>query len=172
MSSQLLRQDLIPILGSYVILMGVLAFGLRLQRRGRTPSAHETGVADPAAREPAAADPAAHEAAVAAPAAPAAATADPVGSAPTDAGGKAPSRVARRVRPGWPRFAVQVGGTVLGGYVLLMAVVVGYYYGVAKVAGQFLDSAVTGSALLLAVSLPVFAVRSWLTEWRRRRPGR
>jgi hypothetical protein len=142
MSSQLLRQDLIPIGTGYLILMAVLAAGLRLLLRGRGDQP------DPADAEPGGAEP---------------------GGA--GSGGKAPSRVARRVRPGWPRFAVQVGGTVLGGYLVLLAVDVGYYYGVARVAGQFLDSAVTGTALLLAVSLPLFAIRSWLAE-RRQDQGR
>jgi hypothetical protein len=142
MSSQLLRQDLIPIGIGYLILMAVLAAGLRLLLRGRGDQA------DPADAEPGGAEP---------------------GGA--GSGGKAPSRVARRVRPGWPRFAVQVGGTVLGGYLVLLAVDIGYYYGVARVAGQFLDSAVTGTALLLAVSLPLFAIRSWLAE-RRQDQGR
>jgi hypothetical protein len=61
-----------------------------------------------------------------------------------------------------------VAGTALGGYLVLQAVVIGYYYGVAKVAGQFLDSAFTGTALLLGISLPLFAARSWLYERRRR----
>jgi hypothetical protein len=147
MSSQLLRQDLIPIGIGYLILMAVLAAGLRLLLRGRGDQA------DPADAEPGGAEPGG---------------AEPGGAG---SGGKAPSRVARRVRPGWPRFAVQVGGTVLGGYLVLLAVDVGYYYGVARVAGQFLDSAVTGTALLLAVSLPLFAIRSWLAE-RRQDQGR
>jgi Family of unknown function (DUF6256) len=147
MSSQLLRQDLIPIGIGYLILMAVLAAGLRLLLRGRGDQA------DPADAEPGGAEPGG---------------AEPGGAG---SGGKAPSRVARRVRPGWPRFAVQVGGTVLGGYLVLLAVDIGYYYGVARVAGQFLDSAVTGTALLLAVSLPLFAIRSWLAE-RRQDQGR
>jgi Family of unknown function (DUF6256) len=55
--------------------------------------------------------------------------------------------------------------------------VVLYYYGVAKVGGSFLDSEFSGSALLLAISLPVFFLASWLTQrWltqrKRDRPGR
>ncbi len=60
----------------------------------------------------------------------------------------------------------------LAGYLLLTAVVVLYYYGVAKVGGSFLDSAFTGSALLLGISLPVFFAASWLSQRRRDRPGR
>jgi hypothetical protein len=67
---------------------------------------------------------------------------------------------------GWLALAAHVAADVIGGYMLLGAVVVAYYYGVAKVGSNFLASAFTGSALLLAVSLPVFAAASLLT-WRR-----
>ena len=50
-----------------------------------------------------------------------------------------------------------------------MAVVVLYYYGVARVGGTFIASAFTGCALLIALSTPVFALASWLTERRRAR---
>jgi hypothetical protein len=57
--------------------------------------------------------------------------------------------------------------------VLLMAVVILYYYGVARVAGNFLVSAFTGCAVLIGLSAPVFAAASWLAERRARRgPGR
>ena len=59
-------------------------------------------------------------------------------------------------------------GTVIGGYLLLQAVVVAYYYGVARVGPGFLESAVTGTALLLGLAAPVFAAASWLDERRRR----
>ena len=68
---------------------------------------------------------------------------------------------------GWPALLVHVAADVTGGYLLLMAVVVAYYYGVAKVGSNFLASAFSGSALLLAVCLPVFTLASWLS-WRRR----
>jgi hypothetical protein len=61
-----------------------------------------------------------------------------------------------------------VASTVVGGYLLLIAVVVAYYFGVARVGPGFLESAVTGTALLLALAAPVFAALSWLTERRRR----
>ena len=51
-------------------------------------------------------------------------------------------------------------------------VVVAYYYGVARVGGQFLQSAFTGTALLLGIATPVFAVTSWLVERARRRGSR
>ncbi|MGK5532584.1 DUF6256 family protein [Streptomyces sp. URMC 129] len=76
----------------------------------------------------------------------------------------APRGAARR---GWPGLIRQVAGTALGGYVLLMAVVVGYYYGVARVSGRFLMSACTGSATLIGLTLPLYLAVSWLVERRR-----
>jgi hypothetical protein len=82
---------------------------------------------------------------------------------------RALSRVAAKPGPGWLRLLRLMLGTAFGGYLLLMAIVVIYYYGVARVAGRFLESAFTGCAVLLAVSLPLFALASWLLElWRRR----
>jgi hypothetical protein len=66
-----------------------------------------------------------------------------------------------------------VAATFVGGYLLLMAVVIGYYYGVARVSGNFIESAFTGCALLLGLSAPVFAAASWLDErFHRRRATR
>lgn len=125
MSSSLIRQDLIPIISGYVLLMAALALGLRLSRRPRRPP---------------------------------------------------PGRLGRRLpdwfRHGWPRLLRHLAGTALGGYLLLMIVVIAYYYGVARVAGSFLDSAITGGLLLIGLSLPLFAGASWLTEQRLRRAGR
>jgi len=53
--------------------------------------------------------------------------------------------------------------TTIGGYVLLMAAVTAYYYGVARVGGAFLSSASTGTALLIGLSLPIFAALSWIS---------
>ena len=61
-----------------------------------------------------------------------------------------------------------MAGTVVGWYLLLMAVVVAYYFGVARVGPGFLESAVTGTALLLGLAAPVFAALSWLAERRGR----
>jgi small-conductance mechanosensitive channel len=113
MSSSLVRQDLVPIVSGYLILMAALGVGLWLSRR--------------------------------------------------------PARAERSSRRGWPRLLRHLAGTAVGGYVLLMAIVVLYYYLVARVAGSFLDSAVTGCATLIGLSLPVFAGASWLAE---RRSGR
>jgi Co/Zn/Cd efflux system component len=120
LSSHLIRSDLVPILGGYLILMIVLAAGLwSLGRRL--------------------------------------------------AAGKPISRLTGRRDRGWLAFAWHVLADALGGYLLLMAVVVLYYYGVARVGSDFLLSAVTGSLLLLGIALPLFFVASWLTE-RRQRP--
>jgi Family of unknown function (DUF6256) len=85
--------------------------------------------------------------------------------APSDpAPGAAPPDPART---GWAALR-HVAGTVVGGYLLLMAVVVAYYFGVARVGPGFLESAVTGTALLLGLAAPVFVALSWLADRRRR----
>src|SRR5580658_9135411 len=56
----------------------------------------------------------------------------------------------------------QVATTVICGYVLLMAVIVAYYFGVARVGSGFLESALTGTALLVGLATPVFVALSWL----------
>ena len=73
---------------------------------------------------------------------------------------------------GWLRLARLYAGTAIGGYLLLMAVVILYYYGVARVGGAFIESAFTGCALLIALTTPVFALASWLTVGRRDRAAR
>lgn len=120
LSSHLLRSDLDPILGGYLILMIILAVGLRTLGRRL-------------------------------------------------AAGKPISRRTGRLDRGWLAFGVHVLADVLGGYLLLMAVVVLYYYGVARVGSDFLLSAVTGSLLLLGIALPLFFLASWLTL-RRQQP--
>lgn len=71
---------------------------------------------------------------------------------------------------GWPGLIRQMAGTALGGYMLLMLVVVGYYKGIAHVPGQFLASAFTGCALLIGVTTPIFLAASWLDVRLRSRP--
>jgi len=91
---------------------------------------------------------------------------------PADAAaGPARATGASGPRPGWGRLIRHYAGTAAGGYLLLMAVVILYYYGVARVGGAFIASAFTGSALLIALSTPVYALASWLAE-RHRRAGR
>jgi hypothetical protein len=53
-----------------------------------------------------------------------------------------------------------VTGTAVGGYLLLMAVVIANYYGVARAAGDFITSAFTGTAMLIAIALPLWAAAS------------
>jgi Family of unknown function (DUF6256) len=68
--------------------------------------------------------------------------------------------------PGWLRVVTQYAYTAVGGYLLLMLVVVVYYFGVARVGGNFIESAFTGCALLVGLSAPVFLVVSWLVKRR------
>jgi len=82
--------------------------------------------------------------------------------------GPSPAGSGRRSRQA--ALARQVTGTVVGGYLLLMAVVVAYYYAVARVGPGFLESAVTGTALLVGLAAPVFVAASWLAG-RLRRDG-
>jgi Co/Zn/Cd efflux system component len=120
MSSHLIRSDLDPILGGYLILMIILAVGLRTLR-------HRV------------------------------------------AAGKPMTRLTGRRDRGWRALVLHVLADALGGYLLLMAVVFLYYYGVARVGSDFLLSAVTGSLLLLGISLPLFFAASWLTQRRQQR---
>jgi Family of unknown function (DUF6256)/Family of unknown function (DUF6186) len=91
----------------------------------------------------------------------------PAGSSPAASGPPGSRRDS-----GWAAQARHVTGTVVAGYLLLMAVVVAYYYAVARVGPGFLQSAVTGTALLVGLAAPVFAAASWLAEQLRRRRGR
>jgi Family of unknown function (DUF6256)/Family of unknown function (DUF6186) len=80
-----------------------------------------------------------------------------------------PGSAGSRQDSGWAVQARHVAGTVAGGYLLLLAVVVAYYYGVARVGPGFLQSAVTGTALLIGLAVPVFAAASSLAQWLGRR---
>jgi Family of unknown function (DUF6256) len=136
------RQALIPMAAGYLILMSALGFGLlRLYRPG--PSGRDERPDAPRATPPGPA--------------PGATPPDPApGATPLDP-----------ARTGWAALR-HVAGTVVGGYLLLMAVVVAYYFGVARVGPGFLESAVSGTALLLGLSAPVFLGLSWLADRRRR----
>jgi Family of unknown function (DUF6256) len=151
MSSSLIRQDLVPMIVGYALIMGSLATGLRIvQRSGRaeaagTGDAEATGTGD----------------------AKAAGTGDPTGASPVTARARRRSMV--RMEPGWRRLVAHWLGTAVGGYLLLMAVIIAYYYGVARVAGNFVDSAFSGCAMLIGLATPVFFVLSWLVQrkgWR------
>ncbi len=145
MSAHLLRQDFVPMVAGYLIIMAALGTGLRLHQR----SAAAGLPAEPAVPGRPPAGP---------PAAPAVPGRPPAGP---------PAAPAVPLR--WGRLARHVTGTAAGGYLLLVLVVIGYYYGVARVGGAFIKSAFTGCALLTALALPVFAVLSWLSERRRAR---
>lgn len=80
---------------------------------------------------------------------------------------------ARRLAPaparrGWSALVRHVTGTALGGYMMLVAVAVSYYHGVAHVGGRFLSSAITGPALLAGITLPAFLLASWIATRRHR----
>lgn len=64
---------------------------------------------------------------------------------------------------GWAALIRHVLATTIGGYLMLMAVVAVYYYGIARVDGAFLYSAVTGTALLIGLTMPIFAAVSWIS---------
>jgi Family of unknown function (DUF6256) len=144
------RQALIPMSAGYLILMSALGFGLRRLYRPRgAPSGAEPPPGQGEQPEQAPATP------------PDNVPATPPGGAPATPPG--PGQ-----RTGRAALARQIAGTVIGGYLLLMAVIVAYYFGVARVGPGFLESALTGTALLLGLAAPVFVALSWLAERRGR----
>jgi hypothetical protein len=144
------RQALIPMAAGYLILMSALGFGLRrlYRPRGSPPGAEPPpGQGEQPDRAPA----------------------TPPGRAPATPPGRAPATPpGPGQRTGRAALARQIASTVIGGYLLLMAVIVGYYFGVARVGPGFLESALTGTALLLGLAAPVFVALSWLAERRGR----
>ena len=144
------RQALIPMSAGYLILMSALGFGLhRLYRPRGAPSGAEPS---PGQGEQ-----------------PAQAPATPPVKAPATTPGRVPATPSGpQPRTGRAALARQIAGTVIGGYLLLMAVIVAYYLGVARVGPGFLESALTGTALLLGLAAPVFVALSWLAERRGR----
>ncbi|KAB8166528.1 hypothetical protein FH609_003080 [Streptomyces sp. 3MP-14] len=68
-------------------------------------------------------------------------------------------------RRGRAALVWRVAETVLGGWAVLVVVLLGYYYGLADLGGNFLVGGLTGSAALLAIALPLFALASW--GWER-----
>jgi Family of unknown function (DUF6256) len=144
------RQALIPMSAGYLILMSALGFGLRRLYRPRgAPSGAEP---PPGQGEQ-----------------PEQAPATPPGNVPATPPGRMPATPpGPGQRTGRAALARQIAGTVIGGYLLLMAVIVAYYFGVARVGPGFLESALTGTALLLGLAAPVFVALSWLAERRDR----
>jgi hypothetical protein len=167
-SSSLIRQDVLPVGVGYLLVMGALGTGLWLIQRQ-----HRAGAAAGLRPDPEAA-PAAGSGGREADGASGVRGREADGASGVrgrEAGATAgPVATAAGPRPDWLRLARHYAGTAAGGYLLLMAVVVLYYYGVARVGGTFIASAFTGCALLIALSTPVFALASWLTERRRARP--
>ena len=152
------RQALIPMSAGYLILMAALAFGLRRLYRPRgAPSGAEPPPGQGEQPEQAPAPP------------PGNVPATPPGRVPVTPPGRVPvTPPGPGQRTGRATLARQIAGTVIGGYLLLMAVIVAYYFGVARVGPGFLESALTGTALLLGLAAPVFVALSWLTERRGR----
>ncbi|HME66079.1 MAG TPA: DUF6256 family protein [Streptosporangiaceae bacterium] len=150
------RQALIPMSAGYLILITALGFGLRRLYRPRGA---------PSGAEP---SPGQGEQPGQAPPAPPGQGEQPE-QAPATPPGRAPaSPPGPGQRTGRAALARQIASTVIGGYLLLMAVIVAYYFGVARVGPGFLESALTGTALLLALAAPVFVALSWLAERRGR----
>ena len=140
------RQALIPMAAGYLIWMSALGLGLyRLYHPRGSPSA----ATEPPSQTP--------------PPPPSQEPPPPPG--PSQEPPPPPGKGQRAGRAAWLR---QIAGTVIFGYLLLMAVIVAYYFGVAKVGPGFLESALTGTALLLGLATPVFAALSWLAERRSR----
>jgi hypothetical protein len=150
------RQALIPMSAGYLILMSALGFGLyRLYRPRGAPSGAEPSPGQ--GEQPEQAPPAPPG----------------QGEQPEQAPATSPARAPATPpgpgqRTGRAALARQIASTVIGGYLLLMAVIVAYYFGVARVGPGFLESALTGTALLLALAAPVFVALSWLAERRDR----
>jgi hypothetical protein len=189
MSSSLIRQDLGPMVVGYLLVMGSLAIGLRIvQRPGKAKAASAAGADKPATADNtaeatsateadglAAADQKARAGQVASRAAAtgAAGGADNVqaGRPPATAGQVTGAGWLRALAPdpGWRRLAIFSLSTAVGGYLLLMAVIIGYYFGISPVAGNFVHSAFSGCAMLIGLAAPVFIALSWLAErkgWR------
>jgi Family of unknown function (DUF6256) len=155
MSSALIRQDLVPMVVGYVLIMGALAIGLLLVRRSAARSeaagASVAGGQPRPARTPAA-EPGQQE-------------------LEADRGSRSGRLgVTARVRPGWLRLGIHSLATAVGGYLVLMAVIILYYVGVRPPgAGNSVDSAFSGCAMLIGLAAPVFLALSWLADlkgWR------
>jgi len=77
-------------------------------------------------------------------------------------------------RPGgWPSLIRHLVGTALGGYAVLMVVVVLYYALIARQGRGFLRSAFTGNAMLaFGIAVPALLATSWAIDRLRRRRER
>jgi uncharacterized protein DUF6256 len=75
-------------------------------------------------------------------------------------------------RRGWPAFIRYLLGTALGGWALLMAIVLLYYIAVAGQGHAFLFAAFTGTALMaFGIGVPSLLLIAWVSDLLRRRRG-
>ena len=153
----------------YVLVMGTLGIGLRLARRSARAGAAGTAAVTNPGQTADQTKPAPVSAPVATqvPAAPTAP--NPPAREARGVAARARLRAIAAPEPGWRRFVIHYLGTAVGGYLLLMVVIIGYYFGISPVAGNFVHSAFTGCALLIGLATPVFIALSWLVErkgWR------
>lgn len=80
-------------------------------------------------------------------------------------GGSAEGRERRQAAGGgirWRQLTVHMIRTFTGGYLVLMAAIIAYYFGLVRIRGHFLESAFSGCAELLGIAAPVFLALSWL----------
>jgi Family of unknown function (DUF6256) len=87
------------------------------------------------------------------------------------------SGAAARPDRGWLRLIRHLAATAVGGYLVLMAILVIFYvatdYSKAGLLESTLGSGASGTALLVAISAPVFLALSWLSRrWRQHAEGR
>jgi Family of unknown function (DUF6256) len=175
MSSLVIKHSLVPMVFFYIVIMVVVAAGLRMSRRearqarpGKARDQARVASASPASASPASAARASSAQADAASADSGAGASLAASSADASAARRerADRRVLIKAKPGWPQLIVHYATTAVGGYLLLMAVCLIYYFGVDRIGGNFIESAVTGSALLIGLTTPVFFLMSWLTARR------
>jgi hypothetical protein len=85
-------------------------------------------------------------------------------------GRTSPWRVAARAaEPRWPHLLRYLAGTMVGGYLFFLAIVVVFYFVLGGEEPSLItDALVGGSALAFLIAGPAFLVFSWLVE----RPGR
>ena len=76
-------------------------------------------------------------------------------------------------RPGWPALVRHLFATALGGWTLLMAIVLLYYVAVAGQGRAFLFAALTGTALMaFGIGVPALLLIAWCADRLQRRRGR
>ncbi|TDC74968.1 DUF6256 family protein [Streptomyces hainanensis] len=66
-------------------------------------------------------------------------------------------------RRGWPELIRQLALTYVGGWLLLMVVILCYYGGLARHRPDFAVHAATGTLSLMGLTFPFFLAVTWLT---------